>query len=258
MALWRLWCKGILVALMFVLAIVAVGGLMPLLRHLSPRHASHWNERLVLRWNQMVCRILRLNIHVTGQADTGAGLLVANHVSWLDIIAIGSRQPCKFIAKDDVAHWPLVGYLAQGIGTLFIRRGDTLQVAATCETMSWLLHRDQRLILFPEGTTTRGDQVLRFHGKLFQSAQLSQRRVQAIALRYQGPSAEWAPFIGDDQFLPHLLSILRLDSIDLKLHYCSGLPAGLRRDQMARATRLQIREQIEAPTNIRYKTLTVS
>lgn len=111
-------------------------------------------------------------------------------------------------------------------------------------------------MLFPEGTTTRGDQVLRFHGKLFQSAQHSSCRVQAIALRYSGDAAELAPFIGEDEFLPHLFAILKLKSIPLQLHYCPAMPEGLRRDQMARASRLQIIEQLDTARTVRYQNVT--
>lgn len=248
MASCRLFYRVLLIAGMFLLGLLAVTLVMPGLRRISGRRAQAWCEAIVRGWDRAVCRILHLKLHVTGRPDPSAGLVVANHISWLDIIAMGALQPCVFVAKEEVAGWPIMGTLAKGIGTLFVRRGDAEQSAAASETMIWLLRRGTRLMLFPEGTTTRGDQVLRFHGKLFQSAQRAGANVQAVALRYTGRAAEAAPFVGDDAFLPHLLQILTHREIDLHVHYCPALPAGLRRDQLAKTSRLQITEHLYPAT----------
>ncbi len=240
----RLWYRGALIAGLFLLGLAAVGLALPVLHRFPGRWPQSWREAIVLGWNRAACRILHLHVQVTGRPDPAAGLTVANHVSWLDVIAIAAQQPYLFVAKQEVASWPVLGVLARGAGTLFVRRGDAEQSAAVSETMTWLLRRGMRLMLFPEGTTTRGDQVLRFHGKLFQSAQRAHTPVQALALRYTGGAARHAPFVGDAAFLPHLLQLLRLERIDLELHYCPSLSASLRRDQLARATRLQIKEYL--------------
>jgi 1-acyl-sn-glycerol-3-phosphate acyltransferase len=246
MSLFRLWFKGFSIAGLFLLGLLTVSTLMPLLRRYCGRRADHYCSAIVRHWHQVVCRILNLHLHISGSLPQKAGLVVANHISWLDIIAIGAQSPCLFVAKEEIAAWPVIGRLARNIGTLFIRRGDAAQTATACETMTWLLRRGNLMVLFPEGTTTSGHQVQRFHGKLFLPAQLAGVTVQAIALRYKGEAAQPAPFIGDDAFLPHLLSILKLKRIDLDLHYCPPLPNGLRRDQLARAARLQILESLNS------------
>lgn len=248
MASCRLWFRGLLVAGIFLWGLLAVSLVFPGLRRLGERRARHWRERVILNWNRSVCRILNVRIRVSGHMDPTARLTVANHISWLDIIALGSLQPMVFVAKAEVADWPIMGTLARGIGTVFIHRGDAEQAATTLEAMTWLLRRGAHLMLFPEGTTTRGDQVLRFHGKLFNPAQLTAARVQSVAVRYRGVSSQVAPFVGDDDFLPHLLRILRQPVIELELHYCPVLPVGLRRDQLARTARLQICECLD-PTS---------
>lgn len=245
MASCRLWLRGFPVAGMFLWGLLVVSLILPALHGLGERRARRWRERIVLNWNRTVCRLLNLRIRVSGHRDPAARLTVANHVSWLDIIALGSLQPLVFVAKAEVADWPVMGRLARGIGTVFIRRGDAEQSAATLEAMTWMLRRGAHLMLFPEGTTTPGDQVLRFHGKLFNPAQLTAVKVQSVALHYRGASREVAPFVDDDDFLPHLLRILRQPAIELDLHYCPALPAGLRRDQLAKAARLQICEWLE-------------
>ncbi|MGZ8250338.1 lysophospholipid acyltransferase family protein, partial [Methylomagnum sp.] len=223
------WLKGALIAGMFLLGVIAVAAVMPGLRLLLGRRAAPLNEAIVRRWNGAVCRILNLRLRVNGRLDPNARLIVANHISWLDIIALGSQWPCQFVAKEDVADWPVMGYLAKGIGTLFVRRGDADQTAATAEQMVWRLRQGKRLMLFPEGTTTTGEKVLRFHGKLFMPAQLAGVGVQAVALCYLDEAGKVAPFVGDDEFLPHLLGVLKLDRIDLRLGYCPALPTGLDR-----------------------------
>lgn len=245
MASCRLWYRGALIACMFLLGLMAVWAVMPALRRFFGMSAEPICVSIIRGWNRRVCRILKLRLTVTGRPDPAAGLTVANHISWLDIIALGSLKPLVFVAKEEVAHWPVMGALAQGIGTLFIRRGDPEQAAVTLENMTWQLRRGTNLMLFPEGTTTRGNQVLRFHGKLLLPAQLAGANVQAVALRYRGPAAEVAPFIGDDAFLPHLLRVLMLPCVDLELHFCPTLPVGLRRDQVVRTSRRQIEEKLQ-------------
>jgi 1-acyl-sn-glycerol-3-phosphate acyltransferase len=241
---WRPWLKGTAIAGLFVLGLLAVSVVMPGLRLALGRRSGAARAAIVLAWNRAVCRILNLRIQVAGTADPDAGLLVSNHVSWLDIVALGAQRPCLFVAKEEVAGWPVLGVLARGIDTLFVRRGDPAQTAAVAEQMLWRLRRGQRVLLFPEGTTTPGERVLRFHSRLMKPAVLAGTRVQAVALRYGGEARREAPFVGDDDFLPHLLRILRLDRIDLRAQYCPVLPAGLDSAALAAAARRQVAEAI--------------
>lgn len=240
----RQWFRGTLLVGILLIGTLIIALIIPVLNRVFSRHGRPLRQAMVSWWNRTVCRILNLEIITTGQIDPSAGLTVANHVSWLDIIAIGAQHPFLFVAKEEVADWPILGYLARGIGTLFIRRGDADQSAAMSEMMTWRLRRGERLMLFPEGTTTDGKQVLRFHGKLFQPAQRAGASVQAIALKYSGEAAAVAPFIGDDDLVPHMIKLLGLPKIRLHLHYCPSLPSGLRRDQLGKATRLQITERL--------------
>ena len=242
----RQWFKAALIAGMFLIGVVAVGVVMPVLRLLLEKRADRLNETIVVNWNRAVCRILNLRLHLHGRPDANARLVVANHISWLDIIALGTQGPCMFVAKREVADWQVMGYLAKGIGTLFVQRGDSSQTTAIAEQMTWQLRQGKRLALFPEGTTTTGNRVLRFHGKLFQPAQLAGVRVQAVALRYEGKARQHAPFVGDDEFLPHLFDILKLGRIDLHLHYCPAVPPGPGRNELAQTTRQQIVAALDA------------
>jgi 1-acyl-sn-glycerol-3-phosphate acyltransferase len=102
-------------------------------------------------------------------------------------------------------------------------------------------------MLFPEGTTTNGLRVLRFHSRLFRPAELTGTTVQPIALRYWGEAAERVPFVGNDAFLPHLLELLKASRIDLHLHYCDSVPAGQDRSTAASLSRRAILGAISLP-----------
>lgn len=249
---WRQWFRVLAVAAMFVAGIVAVSTVMPALRLLLGKKSAALNDAIVVSWNRAVCRILNLRLHIRGRPDANARLVVANHISWLDIIALGAQGPCLFIAKREVADWPVLGYLAKRIGTLFVQRGDVAQSAVVAERMVWQLRQGKRIVLFPEGTTSMGNRVLRFHGKLFLPAQRARVRIQAVALRYEGEAARCAPFVGDDAFLPHLLGILKLDRIDLDLRYCPAVPPGPGPNELAQTTRRQIATALDAEARPRW------
>ena len=206
----RQWIKASLIAGMFLWGMLAVSILWPLLSLLLGRKAAYFHEIVRRHWCVAVCRILNVRLEIVGMPSPLTRLWVANHISWLDIIALGSQLPVEFVAKEEVADWPVMGYLARRIGTLFVRRGDAEQTTLIAEQMAWQLRQGRRLMLFPEGTTPNGERVLRFHGKLLHPAQLAHAPVQAISLEYLGEARAVAPFIGEDDFLPHLLQILKL------------------------------------------------
>ncbi len=236
----RQWLKATLIAGMFLWGLAAMSAVWPLLGLLLGRRAARYQEFIRRHWCATVCRILAVRLETVGEPSPQTQLWVANHISWLDIIALGSLHPLLFVAKEEVAGWPVMGYLARRLGTLFVRRGDAEQTASIAEQMAWQLRQGKQLMLFPEGTTTNGERVLRFHAKLLQPAQLAHVPVQAIGLEYLEEARAVAPFIGEDEFLPHLLQIIALDRIHLRIHYCEPLPAGLHRDVLAQTTRKQV------------------
>jgi len=236
----RYWLKVALVAGMFIYGMLAIALILPLLRLLTGRRAESLFEPIRSGWCSRLCRILGVQLQVQGAMAAEARLLVANHISWLDILVLGATGPMVFVAKAEVADWPVMGYLAKGVGTLFVKRGDSAQTSLTAERMAWQLRQGKRLMLFPEGTTTAGDKVLRFHARLLQPAVLAQVPVQSLAIEYLGPAKTLAPFIDDDDFLTHLLRILALDGIAMRLSYAPALAAAASRGELAQATRGQV------------------
>lgn len=172
-------------------------------------------DAIVCWWRARAARILHLELRVRGRPVDGPALLVANHISWMDIPVLGWIPTISFLSKAEVRRWPVIGWLAARGGTLFIRRGERKGADAAAEQITWHLVRGRKVVLFPEGTTTDGSGVRKFHPRLFSSAMLAGVPVQPIALRYTLPQGQArgtphpsAPFIGDDTFPAHLWRVL--------------------------------------------------
>lgn len=203
-------------------------------------------ERLMQRWMRGLLRILDLHVVQHGATTAAPALLVANHISWLDIAVLGSRQPLRFIAKHDLRDWPLIGWLARLAGTYFIRRGAGGTRALTAR-IQIRLEAGGSVALFPEGTTSDGRGVGHFHARLFAAAIDAGVMVQPVALRYSGSTgSRLAPFIDDDRFVPHLWRILRSGALRVHVHYLPPVAAIGPRDELAGRCRQLIRTQVLA------------
>ena len=162
------------------------------------------------QWLAGLCWVLDLKIERRGELDEGSSLIVANHISWLDIPVLGAIKPLQFLSKAEVRSWPLIGFLAERAGTLFIKRGGG-QVNQVQTEIESVLEQGKTVLIFPEGTTTDGQTVKKFHPRLFKSALKNQTPVQPVTLHYrrQGTPDSLAPFIGDDEFFSHLIRLLK-------------------------------------------------
>ena len=238
--------KLLRVSLLFFAGLIIAALVFPVINLLlSANNARNTRDLIKKLWLQWFSSIINLEINQQGDLPERTALLVSNHISWLDIIVIGRYLPAYFVAKSDILSWPVVGYLARQAGTIFIRRGDKQHILSTAERMVWLLKQNSNIIAFPEGTTTKGDEVLGFHASLFQPALLTKSIVQPIAIEYLGAAKELAPFIGDDEFVPHLLRMLALDKIEVKLIFLPSINvSGKTRHAVCHESRALIIEQI--------------
>jgi 1-acyl-sn-glycerol-3-phosphate acyltransferase len=167
---------------------------------LSERH------RLALkkRWSRQLLVMLGVRLKFQGALQSNAtlpsGLIVANHISFLDIFVVNAIAPTAFVSKDDVRNWPLIGWLCTHTDTLFLERGSRSAAQRARENLVTHLRRGKRVALFPEGTTTSGDTVLPFHSALLQSAIDAGTAVTPIVLRYRADdgSHSTAPAYVDD------------------------------------------------------------
>jgi 1-acyl-sn-glycerol-3-phosphate acyltransferase len=184
-----------------------VHGLAAMGLHFSPLDAAGRHQR-IQRWSATLLRRLGITITVQGTPRAGATLLVANHVSWLDIAAIHAAAPrARFVSKSDVKHWPLVGRLVAGAGTLFIERESRRDALRVVHQMADALRAGDMVAVFPEGTTGPGRELLPFHANLLQAAIATATPVQPVVLRFHQlgqPFSPAAEFVGETTLLQSL------------------------------------------------------
>ena len=255
-------------AVLFVLHVLAglaiVLFLFPLvglpLRNRINRRWSHWLVRIcgarVVVEGEPIPRDLR----GTGIGRAGSGRLVlSNHVSWIDVFAINAATPCRFVAKSEIGEWPLLGPLVTRSGTLYIERGRRHAVAAMNHLVRDHLKAGETVALFPEGTTTDGGTLLRFHSNLLAPAVEIGAPVWPLALRYteEGMRSEAAAFVGEMSILTSLVRILTarrltihitvLPTIEVTLHENRHAVARAARAAIAGALGLAEEEREPAP-----------
>ncbi len=133
-------------------------------------------------WYRSLLTIIGVRCRFSGESIGEVTLVVSNHISWADILVIGVHWPFVFLAMKDVASWPILGWLARRAGTLFIERGSGAHHAI--EEVSKVLASGRHVVLFPEGKTTTGTTVRRFHSRIFQAAVEAEVAVQPIGIFY--------------------------------------------------------------------------
>lgn len=226
-----------------LILLLAYGLLLALLVRLDPTGRAR-PEPLGRHWSRALLRLFDIRVTVAGRPPRGAaGLIVANHVSWLDIPVLYAQVGTRFVSKSEVRSWPVAGWLADAAGTYYLRRGQHGSRPLLAHLVPFL-RAGGTVAVFPEGTTTRGEDVLPFHPRLFAAAIESDCPVQPVALRY-GPGARGAalaPFVGDDELVGHVLRLLRHPGLEARVVFTAPLdPAGRTRQQLAEAAREAIR-----------------
>ena len=173
---------------------------------LFPRRTSAGRTRQVQAWARTLLTRLDVELKIVG-TPPGAGplLLVANHISWVDILILHATCHCRFVAKADVKRWPLIGTLATGAGTLYVRRESRRDAMRVVHQMADALRDGNILAVFPEGTTGDGESVLPFHSNLLQAAISANASVQTVAIRYvdatSGRSSRAVSYMGDESLV---------------------------------------------------------
>jgi 1-acyl-sn-glycerol-3-phosphate acyltransferase len=170
-------------------------------------------------WCRAALRALGIVLTVEGRPAPDGTLIVANHVSWLDVLVIGACGGHGFVAKSEVGRWPALGWLAGCADTLFLVRGDRASAARTAERIAFRLRAGAGVVLFPEGTTSRGERVGAFRHRLLAAASHVHALVQPVALAYGPAGGAEAPFVGDDAFLPHLVRQIALPRTEAQVRF---------------------------------------
>jgi len=212
-------------------------------------HPGTLASRLTLWWHTGLCKIFGVQCSTLGNINRPATLFVVNHISWFDIPALGSKIPVHFLSKDEINSWPIVGWLARQTGTLYIKRGRRGAAEQSINEITDTLNRGGHVIIFPEGTTTDGTSVRKFHSRLFQAAIDAGAPVQPVALRYPHPDGVHpkAPFIGDTQFLQSTLDMMSEKQMHAELEFLTPIESqGLNRTELAKQCQDRILEAITA------------
>jgi 1-acyl-sn-glycerol-3-phosphate acyltransferase len=194
-ALWRL-ARGLSHALSGLATIVWI----------FPRMDAAQREAKVQAWAGEMLTMLGIQLEVRGRPPaSGPVLLVANHISWLDIVVMHAARHCRFVAKSEVRRWPLIGRLATGGGTLYIERESRRDALRVVHHMAECLRAGDVLAVFPEGTTSDGTGLLPFHANLLQAAISAGAPAQPVGLTFvdtatRAPSAAPA-YVGEDSLV---------------------------------------------------------
>lgn len=171
-------------------------------------------------------------------------MVVANHVSWLDIFVINSIHPCRFVAKAEIRDWPLLGWLSAKAGTVFIARGKRRDLRHIFKGLVDKLVAGERIAFFPEGTTAPQGRLLPFHANLFEAAIDAKVPVQPIALAYVDAAGAFHPsvdFIGDMSFARSLVLILSGPAVTARLVCLATIDSvGAHRRELALAAQLAV------------------
>jgi 1-acyl-sn-glycerol-3-phosphate acyltransferase len=211
-----------------------------ILRFVFPRTDSAAHRRIVQWWSAKLLRLLAVVARVEGTppAADAAAMIAANHVSWLDIFLLSSVRPTRFIAKSEIRDWPLAGWVVEKAGTLFIRRAGRRDLARITERAHAALEAGDCVGLFPEGTTTEGDTLLKFHSSLFEPAIANGARIYPAAIRYEyedGTLCRAASFAGEITFMQSLGLIVRQRRIIARVWFAPPVePDGSPRREVAK------------------------
>ena len=174
---------------------------------------------------------------------TGPVLLVANHVSWIDIFVLNSARATSFVAKSEIRSWPVIGWLVAGAGTLFIERGQRHAVHAMGESMQARFRQGDAVGLFPEGTTSEGSELRPFHASLFEPARAAAVEIQPVALRFlqHGQRSGFAAFIGDESLVANLWRVMGTTGLSVEVVFLP--PLATRNADGSLPTRLELSHQ---------------
>ncbi|RJG10807.1 lysophospholipid acyltransferase family protein [Massilia cavernae] len=175
----------------------------------------------ILNWSRRLLAICNVTVEAPGGVPAlQHALIVANHVSWLDIFVINAVHPCRFVAKSEIRAWPVLGWLVAQAGTVFIARGSRRDLRHVFKGLVAALEMGQRVAFFPEGTTAPQGTVLPFHANLFEAAVDSKVMVQPYALKYvdaRGALHEAVDYTGGTTFVQSVVKILSSPPIRAQL-----------------------------------------
>ena len=231
---------GLLLALIFLLSFVVLTVLLAKL--FRNRKTS---EFILIYWSRLVCFICGIKVYVHGEKPKSPVLLVANHVSWLDIPIIHSLMLAGFVAKSEIKYWPILGWVTLIADTMFLKRGSAESRKGVLNQIKKRLSNGRSVAIFPEGTVTDGSYLRTFHRQLIHAAVETKTPVFPVAIKFlkaNGSRNDQVGFLNNELFITHVWRILSLPNSRVEIH-CGQLVTDF--DQGTRAVTLKARACIE-------------
>jgi len=194
---------------------------------LASEKAAYWWRSFNFRtWAKLTNTLLGIRVESRGTPPRAPFFLVSNHLSYMDIVAFAAHLDCVFVAKSEVANWPVLGLLCRSMGTIFVDRNSRMDVLRVNRLIERALRRGKGVLLFPEGTSTPGAAVLPFHSALLEPAVQQGCPVSFAAVSYctpvgQAPAHLSVCWWGEMSFLPHLYRLLQIKSVEATLVFGS-------------------------------------
>ena len=200
---------------------------------------------IVQRWTRAMLSILGIRLSIVGTPPVGMALIVANHVSWIDPFLLLACLPVRFVAKAEIQHWPLLGWLVAKAGTVFIQRDRQRDLSRVAQIFVTHLHQGTAVGLFPESTTSDGMQLLPFKSALFEVAISTAADCYPVALSYDNIAAIW---IEDMGLLASIWRVMAQPYITAELIFCPAIRfQGQRRRDLASASKATIANALCQP-----------
>lgn len=220
-----------------------------------PRLNAGQREQRIRAWCATLLGILHVRVTMHGQIPPGTTtrtLFVSNHISWIDIWALKQLHPMHFVAKSEIRAWPVIGWLADRTGTLFITREKRQDTRRAMNNIEQALARDECLCFFPEGTTTDGTELKPFKSSLLQAAINAQATVWPLAIQYPDPAGGLntaVAYCGDITMRQSLWEVLKQQEIMVELRFAAPIPAlGQERRHLAHQARQAIASLLHLPS----------
>ena len=213
--------------------LVALGNI--LFGFIKPSMVAKWKNRIITLWAWLTANILGLNITSEGSPPNPPFFLISNHLSYIDVVPLWYFLDGTFIAKSEVASWPFFGWGTRTLGVLFINRKLQSDVRRMNNRIAETISNSQGIILFPEGTSSKGERILPFNSSLLNYPAEKEMPVSCVAISYRTSDADrpaWSHVCwwGDMAFLPHFWELLKIKQVDVTVRFGDKVTANDRKE----------------------------
>ncbi len=239
-AAWRLAAFAVFTSIMFVIVLIT-----RLLLAFAPASRRRVRNALFKAWARVIAVILGMRVEVNGPAPSTPFLLISNHLSYMDIVLLATRLDAVFVAKMEVASWPLLGPIVRSVNTIFINRGNRRDLLRVSDEIGTALAAGEGIVVFAEGTSSNGAEVLPLKPSLLEAALEAELPVHYARVTYTTP--EGTPDAGevvcwwdDTPLVTHLLRLFRLPRFGALVHFGPEAVVGRDRKELAQVLRDRI------------------